>query len=123
MTLLQTFRNDPFFSDIDLPRALSLEYGSQFDDHTKQVSQRRSYDDQTLDLFNHPFQYMENMMSNMNQMMHDMESKINSLELNGNNGQGLAFTSSTVMSIDNRNGVDPRIVQATSEKLSGPEGM
>jgi len=123
MTLLQTFRNDPFFSDVDLPRALALEHLSLYDDYDREVSQQRAKDGRTLDLFGRPFDFMQNMMNSMGQMMHEMETRMNSHEFNGDNGQGIAFSSSTIMSMDNRGDSEPRIIQATSEKLRGPEGM
>jgi hypothetical protein len=55
-------------------------------------------------------------------MMTQMEARMNSNDFTGQNGQGVAFSSSTVMSMDKRNGGEPRIIQATSEKLRGPEG-
>jgi hypothetical protein len=123
MTLFETFRNDPFFSGVDLPRALALEHSSLYDGHNRQVSHRRSKDDRNLDLFGRPWDFMQNMMNNMGKIMRDMETGINTHEFNGDNGQGIAFSSSTIMSMDNTNGGEPRILQATSEKLRGPEGM
>ncbi len=119
MTLFQTFRNDPFFSGVDLPRSLALEHLSFYDDHDRQVSHRRSNDDQTLDLFGCPFDFM----NNMGEMMREMETTMNTHAFNSDNGQGIAFSSSTIMSMDNRNDGEPKIFQATSEKLRGPEGM
>jgi hypothetical protein len=65
---------------------------------------------------------MQNMVNNMGQMMSQMEARMNINDFNDPNGHGVAFSSSTVMSMDRRNDGEPRIIQATSEKLRGPEG-
>lgn len=119
MNLLATFRNDPFFSGIDLPsQALSLDYRSGYGDYDRQIAQRGQNDDQSLSIFDNPFSIMQNMINNMGQM----ESRILSNDFSGQNGQGVSFSSSSFMSMDNRNTGQPRIVQATSEQLRGPEG-
>jgi len=116
MNLLSTFRNDPFFSGIDLPlQTLPLDYRSPYDNYDRQVTQRHQNDDQSLSVFNNPFKLMQNMMN-------QMESRLFSNDFTGENGHGVSFSSSTIMSIDGRNAEQPRIFQATSEKLRGPEG-
>jgi hypothetical protein len=123
MSLLPTFRNDPFFSGVNLPQALALESRTRYDSHDRQISQRQPNNNQDLDIFGNPFAFMQNIMNNMGQMMGQMETRMNSNDFGGQNGQGVSFSSSTVMSMDRRNGGQPRIFQATSEKLRGPEGM
>ncbi|UJR17024.1 hypothetical protein I4U23_003922 [Adineta vaga] len=108
MTLFEAFHNDPFFSDIDLPQALALEHRSIYDGRDRQVSQRRSHDHRSLDLFGNGFKFMD-------EMIHGFDTRLD--------GQGVAFTSSTIMSIDNRDESKPKIFQAISEKLRGPEGL
>jgi hypothetical protein len=123
MSLLSTFHNDPFFSGANLPQALALEHRSRYDNHDRQIAQRQTNNDnRDIDIFGNPFAFMQNMMSNMGQMMSQMETRMNSNDFNGPNAHGVSFTSSTVMSMDRRNGGEPRIFQATSEKLRGPEG-
>jgi hypothetical protein len=113
MNLLSSFHNDPFFSDADLPQALALEHRSKYDNRNRHVTTPRQQN-------NNPFAFMQNAMSNMGQMMSHMETRMNSN--NGQNSHGVSFSSSTVMSVDRRNGGQPRIIQATSEKIRGPEG-
>ena len=115
MNSFSTFHNDPFFSVIDLPRAPALGYGLR---HDRQITPRNQNDEQSIDVFGNPFAFMQNMMNGMGQMMGQMETRMNS----GQSGPGVVFSSSTVMSMDGRNGGQPRIVQATSEQLRGPEG-
>jgi hypothetical protein len=122
MSFASAFHNDPFFSGVDLPRAPALEFRSRYDNHDRQITSRHQNDDQTLDVFGNPFVFMQNMMNNMGQMMRQMETRMNSNDFTGPNGDGVAFSSSTVMSMDRRNEGQPRIIQATSEKLRGPEG-
>jgi hypothetical protein len=116
MNLFATFQNDPFFSGIDLPlRTLPLDHRLPYDNNERQVTQRHQNDDQSLSVFNNPFKLMQNMMN-------QMESRWLSNDFTGDNGQGVSFSSSTIMSVDGRNTEQPRIFQATSEKLRGPEG-
>jgi hypothetical protein len=122
MSFLSAFHNDPFFSGFDLPRAPALDFRSGFDNLDRQITQRYQNDDQTLDIFRNPFVFMQNMIDDMGQMMSQMETRMNNIGLNDRDGQGLSFSSSTVMSMDSRNNEQPRIIQATSEKLHGPEG-
>jgi len=122
MSFLSAFHNDPFFSGVDLPRAPALDFRSGFDNLDRQITQRYQNDDQTLDIFRNPFVFMQNMIDDMGQMMSQMETRMNNIGLNDRDGQGLSFSSSTVMSMDSRNNEQPRIIQATSEKLHGPEG-
>jgi hypothetical protein len=123
MNRISSFENDPFFSGVNLPQALALEHRPRYDNHDRQISQRQQNNDQALDMFGNPFAFMRNVMNNMEQMMSHMETTMNSNNFSGKNGQGVSFSSSTVMSMDNRNGGQPRIFQATSEKLRGPEGL
>jgi hypothetical protein len=123
MSLLSSFYNDPFFSGANLPQALALEHRSRDDNHDRQISHRQQNNNQDLDIFGNPFAFMQNMMNNMGQMMNHMETTMNSNNFGGKNGHGVSFSSSTVMSMDRRNGGQPKIFQATSEKLRGPEGM
>lgn len=123
MSLLSAFQNDPFFSGVDVSQALALEHRPRYDNHDRQLRQRQQNNNQDLDIFGNPFAFMQNMMNNMGQMMSQMERQINTNDFNGQqNGHGVSFSSSTVMSMDRRNGGEPRIFQATSEKLRGPEG-
>lgn len=121
MSLFSSFHNDPFFSGANLPQAMALEHRSRHDNRDRQLSQRQQSNNREMDMFNNPFAYMQSVMDNMHQMMSHMESSINSNNF-GPNGNGVSFSSSTVMSMDNRNGGQPRIIQATSERLQGPEG-
>jgi len=109
---------------MDMPQSLALEQNSN---HNRQGSQHHHDADNELELFGNqrnPFVFMQNMMNNMGQMMSQMETRINSDDYGGaERGQGMSFSSSTVMSMDKRNGGQPRIIQATSEKLRGPEGL
>lgn len=123
MSLRTAFYNDPFFSDVELPQAPALEHRSRYDNRDRQVSQRPERSNAELEMFNNPFAFMQNMMTNMGQMMGQMETRMNSRDFDGQMGQGVSFSSSTVMTMDGRNGGQPRIIQATSEKLRGPEGM
>lgn len=123
MSLRTSFRNDPFFSNIDLPDALSLEYGSSRSDRRdRQLTQRNENTNREVDMFGNPFGFMQTMMDNMGRMISQMETRMNSGNFDGQAGPGFAFTSSTVMTMDGRNGGEPRIIQATSERLRGPEG-
>jgi hypothetical protein len=122
MSLFSTFHNDPFFSGVDLPQRSALDYRSRHDGYDQQITPRHQNDNQSLDVIGNPFVFMQNMMNNMGQMMSQMETRMNSNDFTGQNGPGVAFSSSTVMSMDKRNGGQPRIIQATSEKLRGPEG-
>jgi hypothetical protein len=122
MNIFSTFHNDPFFSAVDLPQRSALDYRSRNDDNDWQITPHHQNDDRSLDIFGNPFAFMQTMMNNMGQMMTQMEARMNSNDFTGQNGQGVAFSSSTVMSMDKRNGGEPRIIQATSEKLRGPEG-
>jgi hypothetical protein len=108
MNLLSPFHNDPFFSGADLPQALALEHQSRYDNHDRRITTPRQQN-------NNPFAYMQ-------QIMNQMQTAMNGNHFNGQNGHGVSFSSSTVMSMDSRNGGQPRIIQATSEKLRGPEG-
>lgn len=123
MSLRTSFYNDPFFSNVDLPQALSLEHRSRSDHRDRQLSQRHENSHQEMDVFGNPFVFMQTMMNNMGQMMSQMETRMNSADFDGQMGPGLAFSSSTVMTMDRSNGGQPRIVQATSERLRGPEGL
>ena len=124
MSLISRFNNDPFFSGADLPQALALERRSRYDNHDRQIAQRQTNhnNNRDIDIFGNPFAYMQSMMANMGQMMSQMETTMNSSDFNRPNSHGVSFTSSTVMSMDSRNGGEPRIFQATSERLRGPEG-
>jgi len=123
MNLLSSFHNDPFFSGVNLPQALALEHRSRHSNHDRQITQRQQNNNQDLDISGNPFVFMQNVMNNMGQMMSGMETRMNSNNFSGQNGHGVSFSSSTVMSMDRRNGGQPRIIQATSEKLRGPEGL
>jgi hypothetical protein len=123
MNAFASFRNDPFFSGVDLPsQALSLDHRSRHDNHDRQISQRQHDGDQISSLFENPFAMMQSMMSNMGQMFNQIDPQMLSQGSSGRNGQGLSFSSATVMSMDRRNPNQPRIFQATSEQLRGPEG-
>jgi len=111
MSLLSSLYNDPFFSGVNLPQALALEHRSKYDNHDRQQN-----NNQDLDIFGNPFAFMQNVMNNM-------VTTMNSNDFSGQTGHGVSFSSSTVMSMNSRNGGQPRIFQATSEKLRGPEGM
>jgi hypothetical protein len=120
------FNNDPFFSGADFPQALALEHRSRYDNrdrHQQQIAQRRQNNNRDLDIFGNPFALMQNVMNNMGAMMNHLGPTINSKNFSGQNGHGVSFSSSTVMSMDSRNGGQPRIIQATSEQIRGPEGM
>jgi hypothetical protein len=108
MSLLSSLYNDPFFSGVNLPQALALEHRSRYD--------RQQNNNQDLDISGNPFAFMQNVMNNM-------VTTMNSNDFGGQTGHGVSFSSSTVMSMNSRNGGQPRIFQATSEKLRGPEGM
>ena len=114
MNLLASFHNDPFFSGVELPRALALERRSHPDDSDRRITQH----DQRGDTFG----FMQSMMNNMNQMMASMNESFHSDNLDNPRGHGVSFSSSTMMSMDGRNPDQPRIIQATSETLRGPEG-
>jgi hypothetical protein len=119
MSFFSAFQNDPFFTGIDLPRIPALEHRSRHENHNRQ-----EINDQMLDVFSNPFVLMQNMVNNMGQMMSQMETRMNSNDFIGQNGDGVSFSSSTIMSMDRRNEEQqPRIIQATSEKLRGPEGL
>jgi hypothetical protein len=122
MSFLSVFRDDPFFSGVDLPRAPTFEHLSRYDNRDRQITQRYQNDDQSLDVFGNPFVYMQNIMNDMGQMISQMETRMNTDDFPGRNGQGVSFSSSKIMSMDSRNDDQPRIIQATSEKLRGPEG-
>jgi hypothetical protein len=62
----------------------------------------------------HPFDFMRNRMHQM---------RMNDHEFNDDNNRGIAYSSSTIMSMDSRNGGKPRIIQTTSEILRGPNGI
>ena len=115
MNLLATFQNDPFFSGVDLPNALALEHRPRRSNDTP----RNASEHRDLTLFENPFSFMETMMNEMGQMFSQMETRLN----DRNDQQGVSYASSTFMSYDGRNGDQPRIVQATSEKLRGSEGF
>ncbi|CAF0821736.1 unnamed protein product [Adineta ricciae] len=123
MNSFATFRNDPFFSGLDLPfEGLALENRSRYDNSNRQISQRQPTNDQSLSPFDNPLGLMQSMMGSMGQMFRQLEP-VMSQNFNGQNGQGLSFSSATVMSMDRRSGDQPRIIQATSEQLRGPEGL
>jgi hypothetical protein len=109
MNFSSAFYNDPFFSGLDLPRAPALEHRSR---HDRQLSQLHQNDDQ---IFENPFSFMQN-------TMRQMETRMNMNDFTDENSHGVSFSSSTIMSMDRRNEGQPRIIQATSEKLHGPEG-
>ena len=116
MSFASAFHNDPFFAGFDFPRGPAtpaLEHHQSR--HDWQVSQR-------MDMFGNPFAFMQTMMNNMGEMMSQMETRMNSNDFTGPNGQGVSFSSATMMSMDRSNENQPRIFQATSEKLRGPEG-
>ena len=118
------FNNDPFFADADLPQGLALQHRAMHDNRDRQIIQRRQNNNRDLDMFGNPFVFMQNVMNNMGQMMNHMEPTINNNNnFRGQNGHGVSYSSSSVMSMDSRNGGLPRIVQATSEQLRGPDGM
>lgn len=118
MNSFNIFRNDPFFSGIDIPHAFALEYPSNSDARDRRISKReqQSNRQQDLDIFQNPFALMQNMMN-------EMQTTMNSHQFQGQIGEGVGFSSATVMSMDRSNGGEPRIFQATSEKLHGPEGF
>jgi hypothetical protein len=122
MSFSSAFHNDPFFSGIDLPRVPALDHRLQHENLNRQISQQHENNDQMLDVFGNPFVLMRNMMNNMGQMMSQMETRMNGNDFTSQNGHGVSFSSSTLMSMDRRNEGQPRIIQATSEKLRGPEG-
>ena len=123
MSLFSSFHNDPFFSGANLSRALAVEHRSKYENHDRQITQRQQNNNQDSDIFGNPFAYMQNVMNNMGQVMSHVQTKTNSNQFGGQNGHGVSFSSSTVMSMKSRNGEKPRIIQATSEKLRGPEGI
>ncbi|CAF1070934.1 unnamed protein product [Rotaria sordida] len=123
MSLLSPFRNDPFFSGIDIPQSLALEHGPRYDNRDRQLTQRQQNNNRELDIFGNPFAYMQNVMDNMHQMMSQMETRINSNDFSGPNSYGVSYSSSSAMSMDRSHGGQPRIIQAASEKLRGPEGF
>jgi hypothetical protein len=123
MNFRSSLDNDPFFSGVDLPQAFALEHRSRHDNRDRQITPRHQNNQRDLDMLGNPFAFMQNIMNNMGQMMGQMETRMNNNDFNGQNGKGVSFSSSTVMSMDNRNGGQPRIIQATSEKLRGPDGM
>ncbi|CAF3851469.1 unnamed protein product [Adineta steineri] len=108
MSLFSIFHNDPFFSGIDLP--------SRYDNHNRQLTQHQRNDDQDLSLSNNPFGLMQNMIN-------QIEPRMYSNDLTGRNAHGVSFSSSTIMSMDNRNAGQPRIIQAASEQIRGPDGL
>lgn len=123
MSFASAFHNDPFFAGFEFPRASAAPALEHRSHHDRQISQRPSNDDQRMDMFGNPFALMQTMMNNMGQMMSQMETRMNSNDFTGRNGHGVSFSSSTMMSMDRSNDQQqPRIVQATSERLHGPEG-
>jgi hypothetical protein len=122
MSRRTVFDTDPFFADVDLPRALALEHRSRHNNHGQQITSRQNNANRQLDVFGNPFAYMQNIMNDMGQMMNQMQTGMNNYDVDGQLGHGVSFSSSTMMSMDQSNGGKPRIIQATSEKLRGPEG-
>ncbi|CAF0771533.1 unnamed protein product [Adineta steineri] len=120
--MFSTFNNDPFFAGVDPFQGLAIDHHqSNHGNRDRQLVQnQRNNNNQELDLFNNPFSFMQNIMNNMEQSMGTIMSSNNFGEPNGH---GVSFSSSTVMSMDNRNGGQPRIIQATREQLRGPEGL
>ena len=118
MSFTSSFDHDPFFSQLNLSRALALEHRSRPNHADRQVSRRDHDDRQDLQTFANPFAFMQNIMNNMGQMMSQMET----MDSNGPMSNGVSFSSSTIMSMNRGDGGKPRIIQATSEKLRGPEG-
>ena len=123
MSLRTAFHNDPFFGDVDLPQAMALEHHSRHGTRNRQISSRQQNNNREMEPFANPFSVMQTMMNNMGQMMSHMESRMNTFDFDPAAGHGVSFSSSTVMTMDGRNGGQPRIVQATSERLRGPEGL
>lgn len=118
MSMLATFQNDPFFSGIELPRALPSESRSFREDFNRERALRHRDD-----VFEEPFKFMQNIIGDMSKRMKDMESRMFNMDINvPEDGHGVSFSSSTVMTYDGRNPEQPKVFQATSEKLRGPEG-
>ena len=118
MSFVSSFDRDPFFSELNLPQALALEHRSRSNHGDRQVSRRHHDDRQDLQAFANPFTFMQNIMNNMGQMMSQMET----MDSHGPMTNGVSFSSSTITSMNRGDGGQPRIIQATSEKLRGPEG-
>ncbi|CAF0882391.1 unnamed protein product [Didymodactylos carnosus] len=131
---MNLFRNDPFFSgndmlfdDFNYQRALPFsnrrvhgdnDYSSSRSNRNRDLMSRGNNDD---DLFSNPFAMMQNMMGNMRNVMANMETRMSDPQMGAN---GVSFSSSTVYKMDNSSGNgQPRIFQATSERLRGPEGL
>jgi hypothetical protein len=74
------------------------------------------------DPFDDSLAFTHTMLNNIGQMMTSMKEKMNFFNLGNPNGQGVSFSSSTLMSMDGHKPDQPRIIQATSETLRGPEG-
>lgn len=116
MSFASAFHNDPFFAGFEFPRASAVPALEHRSHHGQQISQRPSNDDQRMDMFGNPFALIQTMMN-------QMETRMNLNDFTGRNGHGVSFSSSTMMSMDRSNDQQqPRIVQATSERLHGPEG-
>ncbi|UJR28358.1 hypothetical protein I4U23_009600 [Adineta vaga] len=123
MNIFSTFDNDPFFSDVTpLPN-------SPFDQRTKQdnrnrpIPQHPQVPNRKLDLFGDTFAFMDNLMNNMGQAANQVQTKVANTNLGKPQGQGVSFSTSTVSRMNQQNGGQPRIIQATTEQLRGPDGL
>lgn len=123
MSLRTVFHNDPFFAGADFPEQTAFEHRSRHDGRDRQISSQHRSNSQDIDTFQNPFTFMQTMMNNMGRMMTQMETRMNGNDFGNPGAHGVSFSSSTVMTYDNRNGGEPRVFQATSEKLRGPEGF
>jgi len=132
---MNLFANDPFFSGFESP----FTSGNSLMSHRNGSSRNNGGNQSNRDLMAYPFDnddlfsfgssmrnplsLMQSMMGNMHSMMENIEKQMNDPKLM-ENGKGLSFQSSTVMSMDNRdNNGQPKIFQATSERLKGPDGL
>ncbi|CAF0942277.1 unnamed protein product [Didymodactylos carnosus] len=134
MSLFSSFRNDPFFAGIDMPfgdfdrhHALPSSSSHRAQDFRSSDTRLNRNLDLMLrdngenDLFSNPLSVMQRMMGNTQNMMANIETRMSDSQMGSN---GVSFSSSTMYSMDNRSGNgQPRIFQATSEKLRGPEGL
>lgn len=111
MSHVSAFDNDPFFADVQRPQTLPLEH------HRSKSS--RQINQQNVDVFTNPVAFIQNVMNNMGKMISQMDNPNHS---NEQPGRTVSYSSSTIISMNQRNGGKPRIFQAASEKLSGPEG-
>lgn len=113
MSHVSAFDSDPFFADVQLPQTLPLEHHRSKSD--RQLTARRQMNHQNVD----PVALMQNVMNSMGKMISQMN---NPQHANEQPGRTVSYSSSTIISMNRRNGGKPRIFQAASETLSGPEG-